>query len=67
MSTTSATWPLASSSVETVVLKSETSPALPLRAFTKASMKVARPKAPESTTPFSLRTGSRSGVRATDS
>ncbi|CRH64122.1 Uncharacterised protein [Chlamydia trachomatis] len=30
-------------------------------------MKVAKPKAPESTTPFSLRTGNKSGVRATDS
>jgi hypothetical protein len=53
--------------VSTVVLKSETWPALPSTAFTKPSMKVAKPKAPESTTPFSLRTGRSSGVRATDS
>ena len=51
----------------TVVLKSVSSPALPVAALTNASMKTAKPKAPESTTPFSLSTGSSSGVRATDS
>ena len=51
----------------TVVLKSVSSPALPVAALTKASKKTAKPKAPESTTPFSLRTGRSSGVRATDS
>ena len=45
---------------------SGSSPASPVTAATKAPMRMARPKPPESTTPFSLRTGKNSGVRLTD-
>ena len=41
-------------------------PSLPSSAETNASKKMARPKPPASTTPFSLSTGSRSGVRCTE-